>query len=74
MKVDRYRNDLEFYCEDCRLVFYVEGYIEPLVFPDFEIIPAAGGYVRCPSDKGYIRKYMDGTKRIPTHDVSYTGG
>jgi len=74
MKREKYRDELEFWCEDCEAAFYVAGYIEPLEFPEFEIVPADGRYVRCPNDDGFLRKYMDGTYRVPTHDVYYTGG
>ena len=73
MKRDQYYDDLAFWCEDCGIEFHVDGHIVPTSWPDFRIIPAVGDHVRCPNDDGHLHAYMDGTRRIPTHDVSYIG-
>ena len=77
MKRNRYDDAIPFHCNTCDIDFTVEGYVEPLRFPDFIIIPAESHGDMCPNDDG-VRvassgAFGGGSLLIPTHDTNYIG-
>ena len=71
MKRDRYEDEIPFYCNDCGEDFTIEGYVEDGGDEGAVVIPAAGGPILCPNDKGWaIRAGLDRRMvLVPTHDV-----
>ena len=64
-----YDDEIPFYCVDCGEDFTIEGYVEDGGDEGDIVIPAAGGPIYCPNDKGMRLTGHYGDITVPTHDV-----
>ena len=72
-KRNTYQDEIPFFCTECGENFTIEGYIEDGGDEGDIVIPAQGGAIYCPNDKGMpIARRGVGVLTVPTHDIEGT--